>query len=225
MGKRSRWGRCLSLDSNILIMAYEQVPYEVSDIELPVEVAAFISEADRRYEVYQSEGLHKRYPRYVPSEPAQVYAALKYTRDEGLPLGTNFIEWGSGFGVATGLAALLGYAATGVEIQEDLIEKAESLLESEQIEASFINCSYLPEGVIEYETLGTTDLEVDSYGHEASPLYEGMDLPIDEIDLFFVYPWPGEQGMMLKLFDLLAGEGAILIAYFGDREINIYRKL
>jgi hypothetical protein len=52
-----------------------------------------------------------------------------------------------------------------------------------------------------------------------------MDLGIDEIDLFFAYPWPGEQEMMLKLFDALAGEGAIFIAYFGDQDIHLYRKL
>ena len=55
--------------------------------------------------------------------------------------------------------------------------------------------------------------------------YEGMELDIEEVDLFFVYPWPGEQSMMLKLFDAVAGEGAILIAYYGDRDICLYRKL
>lgn len=206
-------------------MAYEALHYEVEDLELPETVAEFIDDADQRYDAYQGKGLHKRYPRYVPSEPAQVYAALKHVTEQGLPLGESFIEWGSGFGVATGLAALLGYQATGIEIQEDLIEFARDLLEQHGLEADFINCSYVPEGLVEYETLGTTDLEFDSYGQDSSPIYEDMELPINEIDLFFVYPWPGEQGMMLKLFDLLAGEGAILVAYFGDREIHLYRKL
>ena len=51
-----------------------------------------------------------------------------------------------------------------------------------------------------------------------------MDIGLDEIDVFFVYPWPGEQEMMLKLFDSVASEDAILIAYYGDQEICIYRK-
>jgi len=206
-------------------MAYEQLSYEVEPCTLPEAVANFIADADRRYDDYQAAGLHKRYPRYVPSEPDQVYAALHYVTEKGLPLGESFIEWGSGFGVATGFAALLGYDATGIEIQPDLIERAEALLEDHSLDANFIPCSYIPEGLVEYETLGTTDFEFDSYGTDACPIYEGMDLPINEIDLFFVYPWPGEQGMMLKLFDLLAGEGALLVAYLGDREVNIYRKL
>ncbi|ADE55627.1 class I SAM-dependent methyltransferase [Coraliomargarita akajimensis] len=206
-------------------MPYEQIPYEVEDIQLPEKVASFIQEADKRCDAYYAAELNKRYPKYVPSEPAQVYAALKFVTDQGLPLGEHFIEWGSGFGVATGLAALLDYTATGIEIQEDLIEKAERLLSEQGVDAQFINCSYIPEGLIEYETLGTTDLEFDSYGQTDNPIYEEMEIPINEIDLFFAYPWPGEQGMMLKLFDLLAGDGAILVTYFGDREINIYRKL
>ena len=51
-----------------------------------------------------------------------------------------------------------------------------------------------------------------------------MDHSLAEVDLFFVYPWPGEQEMMLKLFDAVAGPDAVLIAYYGDREICLYRK-
>jgi len=143
-------------------------------------------------------------------------------------MGQSFIEWGSGFGVATGMAALLGYEATGIEIQEDLIAKAEALLNDQGIEAEFICTSYVPEGYVLYDAVGGDDIVPDdSYHFEPGdgPRYEDMDLTIEEIDLFFVYPWPGEQEMMLKLFDAVAGEGAILIAYFGDKDICIYRKL
>ena len=56
------------------------------------------------------------------------------------------------------------------------------------------------------------------------PRYDDMDIGLDEIDVFFVYPWPGEQEMMLKLFDSVASEDAILIAYYGDQEICLYRR-
>ena len=206
-------------------MAYEQIEFESKAEDLPPKVQAFIDEADRRCDAFYESQLNIRYPRYVPSEPAQVYAALKYVTEQGLPLGQTFLEWGSGFGVATGLAALLGYNATGIEIQEDLVAKAESLLEHEGIVATFIATSYIPEGFIEYENFGTTDIVRDNFDDAPAPSYADMNVDITEIDVFFSYPWPGEQEMMLKLFDALAGEGAILIAYFGDREINIYRKL
>lgn len=209
-------------------MSYEEIPYTVEDCDLPPKVAAFINEADRRCDLFYDQKLNKRYPRYVPSEPAQVYAALSHVTEQGLPLGETFIEWGSGLGVGTGLAALLGYDAHGIEIEETLVEGAESLLADQGIDAEFLPVSYIPDGFISYDALSGHDIvRDDSFGHsvDGPPRYDGMDLDIEEVDLFFVYPWPGEQEMMLKLFDAVAGEGAILVAYFGDRDICLYRKL
>ncbi|MDQ8195574.1 hypothetical protein QEH59_14165 [Coraliomargarita sp. SDUM461004] len=192
---------------------------------MPEPFATLINDADQRWHVFWAQKLNKRYPRYVASEPAQVYAALKHVRDQGLALGDRFIEWGSGFGVATSLAAQLGYEATGIELEEGLVQIAESLAATHQTGAEFINTSYIPEGYISYEHIGGTDIVPDdSFGHQSEPArYEEMDIGLDEIDVFFVYPWPGEQEMMLKLFESVASEDAILIAYYGDKEICIYR--
>ena len=209
-------------------MAYIQLPYEVEAVDLPERVEAFIKEADARCDQFYDDKLNKRFPRYVPSEPAQVYAALRYVTEQDLPLGTNFVEWGSGFGVGTGLAALLDYEATGIEIEPTLVEKAEALLAQQAIDAEFLAISYIPEGYISYDALSGHDIvRDDSFGNslDHQPRYEGMDIDVEEVDLFFVYPWPGEQEMMLKLFDAVAGEGAILVAYYGDRDICIYQKV
>jgi hypothetical protein len=208
-------------------MAYEQIPYTLEDCELPSSVKAFIDEADRRCDDFYDQKLNKRFPRYVPSEPAQVYAALRHVTKQGLPIGETFVEWGSGFGVGTGFAAILGYEAHGIEIEETLVEKAESLLSDQGLDAAFLPISYIPNGFISYDALSGHDIvRDDSFGHSVgNPRYEGMEFDIEEVDLFFVYPWPGEQEMMLKLFDAVAGEGAILVAYYGDRDICLYRKL
>jgi hypothetical protein len=204
----------------------KQVDYEAESPEAPEPFASLIQDADDRWEKFWSQKLNKRYPRYVASEPAQVYAALKHVRDEGLALGERFIEWGSGFGVATNLAAQLGFEATGIELEDGLVEIAESLAEKYQTGAEFITTTYIPEGYISYDHVGGSDIVPDeSFGHQADPpRYDGMDIGLDEIDVFFVYPWPGEQEMMLKLFQSVASEDAILIAYYGDGEICIYRK-
>ena len=204
----------------------KQIDYEAESPEVPEPFASLIQDADERWEKFWAQKLNKRYPRYVASEPAQVYAALKHVRDEGLALGDRFIEWGSGFGVATSLAAQLGFEATGIELEDGLIEIAESLAEKHQTGAGFIATTYIPEGYISYDHVGGSDIVPDeSFGHQAEPpRYDGMDIGLDEIDVFFVYPWPGEQEMMLKLFQSVASEDAILIAYYGDQEICIYRK-
>ena len=204
----------------------KQIDYEAESPEVPEPFASLIQDADDRWEKFWAQKLNKRYPRYVASEPAQVYAALKHVRDEGLALGERFIEWGSGFGVATSLASQLGFEATGIELEDGLVEIAESLAEKHQTGAEFITATYIPEGYISYDHVGGSDIAPDeSFSHQAEPpQYDEMDIGLDEIDVFFVYPWPGEQEMMLKLFQTVASEDAILIAYYGDREICIYRK-
>ena len=204
----------------------KQIDYEAESPEVPEPFASLIQDADDHWDKFWAQKLNKRYPRYVASEPAQVYAALKYVQDEGLALGERFIEWGSGFGVATSLASLLGFEATGIELEDGLVEIAESLAEKHQTGAEFITTTYIPEGYISYDHVGGSDIvPYESFGHQAEPpRYDGMDIGLDEIDVFFVYPWPGEQEMMLKLFQSVASEDAILIAYYGNQEICIYRK-
>ena len=211
-------------------MAYEELNYEPGNAVLPDSLQALIDAADDRFEEFYAQQLNKRYPRYIASEPSQVYAALKWVEDQGLAQGQRFLEWGSGFGIATGMAALLGYKSTGIELREGLVEIARELMASQSIDADFLCTSYIPPGYHEYETAGGSDLAADdSFGHklEGGPIYQDEEAEIDisEVDLFYGYPWPGEQEMMLKLFDAVAGEDAIFIAYFGDKEVCIYRKL
>ena len=62
-------------------------------------------------------------------------------------------------------------------------------------------------------------------GFDAVPVYDGMPYSTDEIDLFFVYPWPGEQEFMQQLFEAVAGEGAILLTNLEDGEISAHQKV
>ncbi len=213
-------------------MAYHDLAYEYSssEHELPDAVRRLIDAAELRFEQFYAEKLNQRYPRYIASEPAQVYAALQWVTARGLVPGQRFLEWGSGFGVATGMAALLGYEATGIELRAGLVDIAQALLQSQSIAANFLCTSYIPEGFIEYETAGGSDVVPDdSFGYhlDRSPVYRDalQEVDIAEVDVFYAYPWPGEQEMMLKLFDAVAGVDAILIAYFGDSDIGIYRKI
>lgn len=59
---------------------------------------------------------------YVPSNYDVVYATLA-----ALPRG-RFCEWGSGMGVITGLAAMLGFDAHGIELDARLVAASRRLL-------------------------------------------------------------------------------------------------
>ena len=93
------------------------------------------------------------------------------------------------------------------------------------MDARFLCQSYMPEGVESYAGVGGEEIIEDALGEEEGELvYEGMGYDISEIDVFYVFPWPGEQEFMEQFFDKIAVEGAILMIYYGD-EVRAYRKV
>ena len=77
-----------------------------------------LAEAEHRCDAFFKAGLDRRYPRYLPSNPEKVFAAIATLKESGLLRGDVFCEWGSGFGIATCMASLLGFKAYGIEIED-----------------------------------------------------------------------------------------------------------
>src|SRR5579859_385397 len=99
------------------------VPLPPGASGLPDDVAAFLQEAQRRVAHVRTE----ESPAFVPSDYGGSYRALRIIHDEGLCKGRFFCEWGSGLGVVTGLAAMLGFDACGIEIEPSLVTAARRL--------------------------------------------------------------------------------------------------
>jgi hypothetical protein len=194
--------------------------------ELPPDVAKLLAEADRRCDEFFAAGLGRRFSRYLPSDPIIVYAAMAGLRSGGRLRGDVFCEWGCGFGVATCVASLIGFEAYGIEIEPELADRATCLAEDFEIPVEILNTSYLPEGYEQCDGIGGADLLIPEAtttigsAPVGPPSYAGLDP--DEVDLFFVYPWPGQEQLMMSLFTALASEGAVLLIYLGDREITAY---
>jgi hypothetical protein len=55
--------------------------------------------------------------------------------------------------------------------------------------------------------------------------YDGMEIAIADIGVFFAYPWPEEHELIRQLFDAVAREGAILVMYHTDTDIRVLRKV
>ena len=192
---------------------------------MPKEVSDLIAEADRRYDDFYGAGLGRRFPRHIPSNSAVVHGAMAHLKEEGILRGNVFCEWGCGFAVATGIASLLGFEAYGIEIEPELVELATQLAADFKIPVEILTADYLPDGYEECEGIGGKDLllpeATTSRGDvRHAPSYEGLDP--DEVDLFFVYPWPGQEELMMDLFTSVACAGSVLLIYLGDNEIAAY---
>ena len=212
-------------------MAIEEIDIDISASALPAKVARLIQASDRQWERFFANEGTRRLPRFVPSEAELVFAAIDSVTRHNLPPGRVFCEWGSGFGTGTCLAALLGYEAYGIEIQPELVDISREMARELDIPVEILCTSYIPEGFETYAGVGGEELvKSRSFAYpgetnEVERQYDGMAYDIAEIDLFFAYPWPEEQELMQHLFDAVAMEGAILIAYHSAKEICVYRKL
>lgn len=190
-----------------------------ADAPLPDRVHALIEAGEQRGAAV-IDALGSRLLGYVPSDFEVVYRALLALR-AGQPVGDRFCEWGSGLGVVTGLAALAGFDASGIEIQRPLVEVSRQLLEDCGIDAVEIyEGSFIPEE-FELESRDGTPLDL---GRECVTVVTGSgsnDEVVDDIedfDVIFAFPWPGEEELYLALFDSRAAAGALLVTYHGPTE-------
>ena len=209
-------------------MSLEQLNVISKPCEIPDKVITMLAEAEQRCDAFFEAGLDRRYPRYLPSNPEKVFAAIATLKESGLLRGKVFCEWGSGFGIATCMASLIGFEAYGIEIEDGLVKLSTELARDLSIPAEYLCTSYLPEGYEECEGIGGKDLlppQATTSGGaiiDTTPLYDGLDP--GEVDLFFVYPWPGQEELMMDLFDEIASEDAILLIYQADGETTVHRQ-
>lgn len=103
----------------------------------PPEVAGFILDAESRIDSFIESHLDEPIHSFVPSDFALVYGALRHVADERLAAGPMFCEWGSGAGVVTCLAAMVGFGASGIEFEADLVELSTQLARHHHLAADF----------------------------------------------------------------------------------------
>ncbi|MDF1660108.1 MAG: hypothetical protein P1U58_21015 [Verrucomicrobiales bacterium] len=206
-------------------MALEEIILPANGTAPPQEISAFIKEANRRADEFYDAGLGLRYPKYIQSDPSLFHSAIVFLQEEGLLQGNVFCEWGCGFGIAAGIAALAGMRTYGIEIEEELVTRATKLMEDLDLPVEILNISYLPDGFEESEGHGgkdliSPDITTPRGGSVGTPQYDGLDP--EEVDLFYVYPWPDQEEMMMDLFEAVATPGAILLMYLGDGEMAAF---
>jgi hypothetical protein len=93
-------------------MALEAIAMEGPEARVSDQVARLIATCSRSWERFFADHDDDQAPRFVPSVPERVWAVFTEVTTRQLPPTRIFCEWGSGFGTATCLAALLGYEAS-----------------------------------------------------------------------------------------------------------------
>jgi hypothetical protein len=212
-------------------MALEAIAMEGPEARVSAPVTRLIATCSRGWERFFADHDDHQEPRFVPSVPERVFAVLAEVTTRNLPPTRVFCEWGSGFGTATCLAALLGYEAYGLEIDEELVRRSRAIARRLGIRVQMLCTSLFPEGYEAYSggdraamvTLASvSDPNAAARGPQR---YDGMEIAIADIGVFFAYPWPEERALMQELFEAVARVGALLVVYHTDTDIRVFRKV
>ena len=193
---------------------------------LPDEIVAFLREADLRVSQFLWNS-PLRATGFVPSDFKTVYHALRAITDANLASGTSLCEWGSGFGVVASLAAMLEFMACGIEIEKDLVDASRRLADDFGLPVEFVQGSFIPSGAesCAEEAYADNNAEYSWLVIDADDGYEELELDLDDFDIVFAYPWPGEEYLITSLFEKYAAEGALLLTYNYLDSVRLRRKL
>lgn len=203
-------------------MTLRELPLRLSeDDPLPSSVIQWIGNSRQRIELYWDHFSKQPLPQYVECDFDLVALALVEVVDRDLADGRLFVEWGCGFAVVTGIAALLGLDAVGIEAEEMLCVEGRKLMAKHGIEAEVWQGNFLPRGA--RRLADDTDPLV-SLTHSLPPAYELNQMGLDDFAVVFAYPWPGEEHFLRLVFDRYARQGSLLLMYRGPYHIELYCK-
>ncbi len=151
------------------------------------------------HEVFiRCEGLESEVDLFESSDYSSIYSYLYGIRQEFFTSRPVFYEWGSGSGVISMMAGLLGYSSTGIEIESRLCDTARQLAEDYRIPATFIcdDC-----------------LRTDPLTQEAVYL---------DCHVLFAYPWPNEENAYRAFIAKHCRPRFIYIEHLGIENTQLY---
>lgn len=197
------------------------------DIELTLDgpppggdIRELLLECQRRVDALLEEARDHPLSSFVPSDAGEVYIALEEVQRRGLANGNAFCEWGSGAGVATIIAARLEWDAVGIEIEERLVTASRRFAEAEGLDCEFALGTFVPR---DHQDVLDEVAEFNWLAEGGSDAYQELDVDPGDVDLFYAYPWPGEEQVLFDLFERVASPGALLLTYHGMESFRLQR--
>ena len=205
-------------------MTLNRIEFDYESVTTPGEIVAFLKAVDDLVEQHRVNTA-TRFRGFVPSDYVTIYRCLEAVYDSHLLCGDRFCEWGSGVSVVASLAAMIGYESYGIEYDSHLCAVAEGIREDFDVPVELVNGSFIPEGVEDLidDAFATQDGEL-ALHTEPDRAYQEMGYGINDFDLIFSYPWPNDADLTREIFDRCAARGAMLLAYYDDDSIALYRR-
>lgn len=158
---------------------------------------------------------------FVPCDFHLLDQALSWIDQNHLLTGRHFCEFGSGFGVAAMLAATREMESVGIEIQPTLVDQANRLAGELGLSSRFYCGSFVPHDISEIIEISR---DVEHVATIEGEVYEEIGLELDDFDLFFAFPWPGEEHFFESVFLAGAAVNALLLTYRGRNGMHLVRK-
>lgn len=197
-----------------------EIPESIKQFPHSSQAESLIDDANDRLEAFMLKD-QQVIENFVNCDFHLVDQALEWIQQNHLLTGNRFCEFGSGFGVATMLAAARGMESIGIEIESVLVSESSNLADDLNVEASFYCGSFVPRGAGDAFEL---DFDIEHVDTLEGDVYDEIGLEIDDFDLFFAFPWPGEHGFFEGVFEHCAADGAMLLTYRGREGMNLVRK-
>ncbi len=189
--------------------------------EPPPSLVPWITVCRERIQLYWDSFKAKPLPQYIECDFDLVAAALSRCVERQMPDGRLFVEWGAGFGVVTGMAAILGMDSIGIEAEEFLCQEARALFEKHNVSAEMWQGNFLPRGA---RDLAEDEDPLVSLTHSIPPAYGQHEMSLEDFSLVFAYPWPGEEHFLRLVFDRYARSGALMLMFRGPNHIELYAR-
>jgi len=198
-----------------------EIPESIKQLPHTARASRLIDDANDRLEAFMLKD-QQVIENFVNCDFHLVDQAFQWIHQNHLLTGNRFCEFGSGFGVATMLAAVRGMESVGIEIESVLVAESSELADDVNVNARFYCGSFVPRGGSDALEL---EFDVEHVDTLEGDVYDEIGLEIDDFDLFFAFPWPGEHGFFESVFDHCAADGAMLLTYRGREGMNLVRKV
>lgn len=198
--------------------AIERIYPDVDYLEIPKELDSTLNGFADLTQAFTDTGSPSRVPTLTISDHAIAWSHLKLiesliptiSSQTSEPKTPEFIEWGSGLGAVSLLASHLGWNATGIDIEPNLVKAANEHARKYDFDVQFHIASYKPEG---FDDNSIADVQLSTE--------HGFGL--FDFDIIYGYFWPAECDSTRNFFFRHAEPATLFMLYKGGTQFEMYR--